>query len=419
MIKKSLTRRSHFLLAFLVSLMIYGWLIVSRSLEKPKESNTPKLLPRQTSISVSLPRTNAQSSKLVLLWTDLFHDRNWHQPAFFNASTPISCSENQRCHFTRDREQLAQASAVAFHLYDSTHNELPERHASQTANQTWVFITGESPVNFYYQNPTFFPRLLDNYFDQSISYRHDSPYPIFSGQIKARPSPSIDEARRNRASLKNKTKPIVWMVSNCATFSEREKYVKELRKFIPIDIFGSCGKMCPENEQQQCKVDLNDYYFYLAFENSRCNSYITEKFWKIISDDEHRLVPIVLGAEANDYARIAPKQSYIHVDTYQTPKNLARYLHSLIEQPEEYLRYLQWREQSQIEPISPSRWGHLLCPLCQMAYQAPRSPSTRLQFSSSFNPTVQCQPNDREIFNKCKQATLKVWMSWIHSITCP
>ena len=43
----------------------------------------------------------------------------------------------------------------------------------------------------------------------------------------------------------------------------------------------SCGnKKCPRNKAKQCFQMLNkEYKFYLAFENSNCRDYITEKFF--------------------------------------------------------------------------------------------------------------------------------------------
>jgi len=375
-----------------------------------------------TSINIPLSKVKDQFHHLVLIWTDLFDDFYWNQQAFFNLSTIISCSPMYQCQFTRDKRKLSQASVVAFHLYDIKRYQLPERIPSKTGNQSWIFITGESPINFYYQNPSFVPYMLDNYFDRSISYKYDSPFSVFSPIVKPR-NLSSDEINRERQlninSLKLKKKPIAWMVSNCITFSQREKYVKELNKFIQIDIYGKCGTPCSNENNRQCQIDLNEYYFYLSFENSRCKSYITEKFWNIISDNTHRLVPIVMGALENDYERIAPKNSYIHVNQYKTPEDLAKYLNYLINNPKEYLIYHQWREHTGIDVSSPRRWMNLLCPLCQMAYETRLSTDTRLNFSSWYNPKTECHHDDVKIFTQCKQATLSLWMSWTHNIKCP
>ena len=41
-----------------------------------------------------------------------------------------------------------------------------------------------------------------------------------------------------------------------------------------------------------CRDLLKSYKFYLAFENSWCNDYVTEKLWRTLKTDT---VPIVLG----------------------------------------------------------------------------------------------------------------------------
>ena len=85
-------------------------------------------------------------------------------------------------------------------------------------------------------------------------------------------------------------------MSHCETFSRRELYVNELTKYINIDIYGSCGnyfnqkgarvlkdpcKNYIDNKDECIHKLFNSYKFYLSFENSLCNEYITEKFWKI------------------------------------------------------------------------------------------------------------------------------------------
>lgn len=58
-------------------------------------------------------------------------------------------------------------------------------------------------------------------------------------------------------------------------------YARELSKYIQVDIYGACGSLrCPRSQSQTCFDMLDeDYKFYLAFENSNCKDYITEKFF--------------------------------------------------------------------------------------------------------------------------------------------
>ena len=39
----------------------------------------------------------------------------------------------------------------------------------------------------------------------------------------------------------------------------------------------------------------------------------------------HDLVPIVMGARPQDYERVAPYKSFIHVDDFEGPKELANF----------------------------------------------------------------------------------------------
>ena len=63
---------------------------------------------------------------------------------------------------------------------------------------------------------------------------------------------------------------------------------------IKIFLFFKCGK-----SGQRVGTDINtpefikDYKFYLAFENSLCVDYLTEKFYKGFP---HEVIPVVRGA---------------------------------------------------------------------------------------------------------------------------
>lgn len=104
--------------------------------------------------------------------------------------------------------------------------------------------------------------------------------------------------------LQTKHIAAAWFVTHCKTPGERENIVKslinELNKFnLTIDIFGPCGNLTCSQYNEECHAVVeSDYYFYLAFENSLCEDYVTEK---ILTALKHYAVPVVYGGA--DYSR--------------------------------------------------------------------------------------------------------------------
>ena len=81
------------------------------------------------------------------------------------------------------------------------------------------------------------------------------------------------------------------------------------------------------------------YYFYIAFENSFCTDYVTEKYFKVLPLD---VIPIVRG-EA-DYSDFTPEKWYIDTKDFENPKQLAQYLKHLVGSPDKYLEYFKNKE---------------------------------------------------------------------------
>ena len=55
------------------------------------------------------------------------------------------------------------------------------------------------------------------------------------------------------------------------------------------------------------------------------------------------VIPIVMGARPEDYARSAPAHSYIHVDDFEDPEDLANYLKTLEKDDDLYNDYFKWK----------------------------------------------------------------------------
>lgn len=130
--------------------------------------------------------------------------------------------------------------------------------------------------------------------------------------------------------------------------------------FKQVDIYGRCGTLtCPSANRQDCYNMLNrDYKFYLAFENSNCKNYITEKLFE--NALARNILPIVMGAPIEEYQKYAPQQSFIHVDEFESPAELAQFLHILDKNDEEYNSYFAWKGTGQFV----NNPNNFFCELC-------------------------------------------------------
>ncbi|XP_047483693.1 alpha-(1,3)-fucosyltransferase C-like [Penaeus chinensis] len=136
---------------------------------------------------------------------------------------------------------------------------------------------------------------------------------------------------------------VAWMSSHCQTRSRREDYVRQLQEHVHVHVYGACGTLsCGRREshrKDRCWQDVlaRKFLFYLAFENSVCDAYVTEKLWKPLV---HGLVPVVLGGA--NYSHFLPPNSYINAREYQ-PRELALLLRQLQASPRDYARFHLWR----------------------------------------------------------------------------
>ncbi|VDO18816.1 unnamed protein product [Heligmosomoides polygyrus] len=175
---------------------------------------------------------------------------------------------------------------------------------------------------------------------------------------------SIEEVQ---ASLKKKTRGALIFVSNCATPSKREQLIKQLGQYTELTVRGGCeARLSFGNKTRKfmCKADCSDdgliatHRFYISFENSLCNDYITEKFFLRISQ---KLVPIVVKRQLYEAVHI-PSDSFIALDDFKTVKELGDYMNYLRSNDTAYLKYFEWTKHYR----NPAKYvGNSLCKLCE------------------------------------------------------
>ena len=262
---------------------------------------------------------------------------------------------------------------VDAYLFQVAINEKDRMPEHRKPWQKYIFLSQESEVR------TIVPSHMKDIFNLTVSHRLDADVPVPHGIILRKSSPDpIPKPVANVAA--NKTGLVAWVVSNCNTPSKREIYATKLQKFINIDIYGKCGtKACPE---PGCWEHINKKYkFYLAFENSICVDYITEKLYRTLEDG--KMIPIVLGGA--DYADRLPKKSYINVADFESPEELAEYLKLLDANDVLYNEYFQWQHH-----YTAHQEGGYRCYLCAYLHLNKSVKKVLPDMQQWFSPKYRC-----------------------------
>ena len=281
--------------------------------------------------------------KRILFWNEAYGSKDYGIGFGDGGFTELNCPI-ARCWTTDDRNSMAMEDfdAIVFHLRTVQMDDLPQR---RSVHQRYVFWSLESPqYNMQDMEP------LNGLFNWTMTYRWDSdivqPYgwvePVGAFGVASKPQEVAEAVRvyRQGALPKTKRKMVAWFVSNCQSKSRREQYVEVLARYITVDIYGRCGPLrCDQINMERCYEMLQtDYKFYLSFENSMCDDYVTEKFLSVLRYD---VVPIVFGGA--NYSKMAPPFSYIDARDFESARQLVDYLRRLDDDDELYNRYFWWK----------------------------------------------------------------------------
>ncbi|PIK43470.1 glycoprotein 3 alpha L fucosyltransferase [Apostichopus japonicus] len=155
--------------------------------------------------------------------------------------------------------------------------------------------------------------------------------------------PSKRGKREVRSNFNQKKGLMAWISSHCSTeMWRRYDAVHDLSGYIPIDMFGACGELsCPRRRGINCAKVFARYKFIVAFENSCCGGYITEKFWFTVT--RYNAIPVVIGPPKMDYEQLVPPNSFIHADDFSSMKDLAEYILRVSQDQALYDSYFKWK----------------------------------------------------------------------------
>ena len=256
----------------------------------------------------------------IMFWTTLYNHL-----VYLNGRDRFLECKMTTCTYVHDKQKYEEMDAILFHIRDINMTDLPP---TRKPNQKWILYGRESPANARIKPE------LNRLFNATYTYRHDSdiPYPYGISIPTKRAILKENFATGKSGGI------IAWIVSNCETQSRRDEYVRELQKHIPVDEYGRCSNRKCDNGDDCDMMIYHKYKFFIAFENSLCKGYVTEKPWKALM---YNAVPIVLG-HAN-YSDILPKDSFIDVRNFSSPAELADYINEVDQDDRLYNSYFRYQ----------------------------------------------------------------------------
>ncbi|XP_045513998.1 alpha-(1,3)-fucosyltransferase C-like [Pieris brassicae] len=313
-----------------------------------------------------------KNMKYVLQWTRRFSAPFDWMGEGNSAFVKYKCKYTN-CYVTDDRSYFLDQKdfdAIVFNGRDVIHLWPFQMPSQRSPRQKFIFGAMESPDNFPACDKN-----LDGFFNWTWTYKLDSDirwgYIAIYNKNGQLVGPKIDMVWPKmtpvsdglKSKLKKKTKAVAWFVSHCSTKSGREHYVSrlnnELEAFgLSVDIYGSCGSLtCPRTNEKSCfKMIKDDYHFYLSFENSFSEDYVTEKMLTALNN---YAVPIVFGAAV--YKRFLPDGSYIDARALG-PTALASEINSIIENKTKFYDFFRWRNHL----VYKGTDGPDVCNLCEI-----------------------------------------------------
>lgn len=356
--------------------------ISARLFGGPREIITLVLSLFAISVVVKYCRTTLTSvtddNKLILVWVPFFGDPYFNfgdgSPQIFKEA---GCNYTD-CKFVKNRrpEPLERYDAILFHGYEF-YDMFFGVPARRNPKQLYVFMSLESSIRCS------IPSSYRDFYNYTMTYRLDSdiPWPYFqmvdrkTGREVAPSANPHWEVYNGEVSpevrklLAEKERDVAWFVSNCNSVSGRERLARQLQEAgLQVDIYGKCGNLkCPVGDWDACLQKLRKYRFYLAFENSLCEDYVTEKSVNALSGGA---VPVVLSGA--NLTRFLPPGSYVDVQGGVHGADLARVLRKL-STPEEYVKLHSWRMRYRVVRRGPGfEWAsgkHPFCDLCARLHQ--------------------------------------------------
>ena len=287
-----------------------------------------------------------ERKKIILTYGEVLGHQYWWDTPFdfdFYERDGTPC-EYRHCKLVYDAHNYVRiADAVLFHGQDLPSTKELKGLKDIPVRQIWIWMTSESPAGFSNLNSLASYRHVFNW---TGTYRLDSD--IWTPYFVVKPLPSQNRKELSPVNYaRGKKKMVIAIISNnCQSY--RTKFIKKLREYIQVDVYGKCKEEFDPNLPEcafgsdECKALQSQYKFSLSLESAHCKDYITEKFYYnglIVGN-----VPVVMNRADMSNPKVAPPDSFINILDFMDAESLANYLKMVASSDDFYNKFHAWRQ---------------------------------------------------------------------------
>ncbi|XP_033724508.1 alpha-(1,3)-fucosyltransferase C-like [Pecten maximus] len=294
-----------------------------------------------------------QPSFLVKSSPEMVHVLYYNQPEWVSGKEFNGCQ--YPCKMIPRSTNFSSAKFVIFHGPRLNSRKPPKK----SSGQVWIMHGMESPPHYWNDLSQW-----NHLFNWTFTYRRDSdvlsPYSGFQHTPRDI-TPSVEWKTKDRSSA--------WMVSHCRTPGKREQYVKGLRKSADVHVYGNCGTYrCSRAKESGCMEIIRKHYrYYLAFENSLCVDYVTEKGFKTYTFSPST-ISVMRGG--SNYSLFFPPSSYIDTKDFESAFTLGKTIsmNASVMENTKIEQFFSWTKSHSITPntMDHKKW----CDLCERIHHA-------------------------------------------------
>lgn len=290
------------------------------------------------------PGNNKANKPMLLLWF-------WPEDKRFDLQDCKKFFKIDNCQLTDDRALTSKAHGVLI-FHKAISKDLSNLPTVRTRFQRWIWFNMDTPTNTH-RIPG-----IQSLFNLTMTYRKDSDIQV-RWKVTARKSPNDSFV------LPKKERLLCWIVDKEEMNNKSGESYKRfigLSKHIEINLF---EKSSDDVKGEKYFTTISSCKFYLSFESSIHQDYITEKFTGPLAT---RTVPVVLGPSRKNYENFAPGSSFIHVDDFPDSTSLVAQLQKLDKDKEAYMRFFDWWKFYTLgRPLADEKYEflHAVCLSCR------------------------------------------------------